>query len=141
MLFITPNLTLPESELHEDFVRAPGPGGQHVNKASTAVQLRFQAARSPSLPEAVRRRLLATAGARATSEGEIVIQASRFRSREQNRQDARRRLVELIRRAAARPRKRKPTQPTAASRRRRLNAKRQRAQLKKSRKRPIPEDA
>ncbi|MCG6892053.1 MAG: aminoacyl-tRNA hydrolase [Desulfobacteraceae bacterium] len=138
MLRIHPEMVIPETEIVETFVRASGPGGQHVNKASTAVQLRFDAASSASLPEPVRHRLLRIAGRLATSDGIIVIQAGRFRSRKRNREDARRRLAELIRRATVAPRKRRPTRPTAAARNRRLSAKRMRARLKQTRRKPDP---
>ena len=133
MIQITDKISLDERELHEEFVRSSGPGGQNVNKVSTAVQLRFDAAASPSLDEEVRRRLIRLAGRRATREGVIVIDARRHRSREQNRQDALERLAALIRQAADIPRPRKPTAPTFASRRRRLDAKRRRSQAKQLR--------
>ena len=114
-------------------MRASGPGGQNVNKVATAAQLRFDARNSPSLPEDVRQRLLRLAGSRATDEGVIVIEARQFRTQEQNRQDAIDRLVSLIRQAAHRPRPRQPTRPTSESRRRRLEEKRQRGEIKKMR--------
>lgn len=133
MLKVTDAIAIAEDEIVESFVRAAGPGGQNVNKVATAVQLRFDAARSPSLPQAVRSRLLALAGRRATSGGVLVITAQRFRSQERNRRDAVARLLALIR-EAARPRKtRKPTLPTRASRERRLEAKRRRGQVKRTR--------
>src|SRR5699024_3272102 len=103
-------------ELQEKFVRSPGPGGQHVNTASTAVELRFYAAGNNDISEAVRERLLRLAGSRANAAGEIVIQAHRYRERERNREDARERLFRLIRRAAMRPQPRKRTRPSAAAR-------------------------
>jgi len=137
---VTPSISLRDEEVVEEFVRAPGPGGQNVNKVSTCVQLRFDAAGSPSLPEEVRERLLALAGARLTSSGEILITARRFRSRERNRQDAVGRLVALIREAALVPRKRVATAPTAASRERRISEKKRRGALKGRRGAPEEED-
>src|SRR5207342_3612528 len=115
MLEITPNLSIPDDELVERFVRSSGPGGQNVNKVATAVQLRFDAARSPSLPEGVRARLLRLAGRRATREGVIVIDAQRFRTQERNRADALERLLELVRQATVVPKPRRRTKPTRAS--------------------------
>lgn len=136
MIKVTETITIDEKELHEDFVRASGPGGQHVNKVSTAVQLRFDAAHSSALPTDVRDRLIVLAGRRITEEGVIVIEAQRFRSQERNRQDARERLVRLIRKAAERPKPRRKTQPTAASKTRRLEHKRRRAHIKRIRQTP-----
>jgi ribosome-associated protein len=130
MIEITPEIALDERELTERFVRASGPGGQNVNKVSTAVQLRFDARRSPSLPDDVRARLEQLAGGQMTADGEIVITARRFRTQERNRQDALDRLVTLIRRAAQPPTPRTPTKPTRASRQRRLDAKRRSATTK-----------
>ena len=123
MLRVTDRIHLHEHELEERFVRASGPGGQNVNKLSTAVQLRFDARRSPSLPEDVRGRLLSLAGRRLTGEGVIVIIAQTHRTQEQNRRDARARLIDLIRRAAVAPKKRKATKPPKAAKRRRLESK------------------
>lgn len=139
MLRITPSISISKDELHEDFVRAPGPGGQHVNKVATAVQLRFDVAHSPSLPPDVRRRLRLMAGKRLTEEGVLIISARRYRSRERNRQDALERLTDLIRRAAVRPAKRRRTKPSPAARERRLKDKRQRSMAKQTR-RPVDND-
>ena len=122
------------SELDWGFVRASGPGGQNVNKVATAVQLRFDAKHSPSLPEDVRERLVRLAGKRVTGDGILIIDARRYRSQEQNRQDAIDRLVGLIRKASIRPKTRRPTRPTLASRQKRLEEKRRRSELKRTRK-------
>ena len=136
---VNDRITLADDEVSEQFVRSPGPGGQNVNKLATAVQLRFDARGSPSLPEDVRDRLLELAGSRATKHGEVVISARRFRTRERNREDALERLVALVRRAAAADKPRRPTQPSAASKRRRLEDKRRRSQLKHARQRLAPD--
>jgi ribosome-associated protein len=133
MIPITASIGIEESELKERFIRSPGPGGQNVNKVATAVQLRFDAATSPSLPEAVRRRLIQLAGRRASADGVITIEAHRFRNRERNREDALERLVELIGRAARQPKPRQKTRPTRASRERRLANKRERGSIKRLR--------
>jgi ribosome-associated protein len=133
MIRVTGTIAIDEREIHQQFIRASGPGGQNVNKVATAVQLRFDAAHSPSLPEDVRGRLLRLAGRRMTKEGYLVIDARRFRTQEQNRQDALARLVDLIRRAAQKPKIRKRTKPTLASRERRLESKHRRSQIKQLR--------
>ncbi len=133
MIRITDNITLDERELHEDFVRASGPGGQNVNKVSTAVQLRFDVARSPSLPEPVRLRLSALAGRRLTNEGVLIIEAERFRSQKRNREDAQQRLVALILEATQIDPLRRATRPTLASKKRRLDSKQRHGNTKRLR--------
>lgn len=133
MLKITSEIVLAESEIEEKFVHATGPGGQNVNKVATAVQLRFDVAHSSALPQAVRERLLRLAAKRITAEGFLVIDAHRFRTQEQNREDARQRLIALIQKAAVAPKPRRPTKPTAASKERRLEGKRRQSQLKRLR--------
>jgi ribosome-associated protein len=132
-LHVTPQISIGEDELEERFILASGPGGQNVNKVATAVQLRFDVARSPSLPDDVRRRLMALAGRRLTQEGVLVLIARGHRSQERNREDARERLAELIRRAATPPRPRLATRPTLASKKRRLEGKAARSQVKRER--------
>jgi ribosome-associated protein len=133
-------IAIDERELEERFVRAPGPGGQHVNKVATAVELRFDVARSAALPEAVRVRLIRLAGRRLSAEGILTIEAHRYRTQERNRRDALERLVALIQRATLEPKPRKPTRPTRASKERRLAGKSQRAQIKGLRQRAHPDD-
>ena len=135
MIRITDRISLGDDEIAEQFVRSSGPGGQNVNKVATAVQLRFDVARSPNLPEPVRQRLKRLAGRRLTGDGVLIIDARRFRTRERNRRDALERLVALVQKAAIAPRPRKATRPTAASKRRRLEGKLQRGALKKDRRR------
>ncbi len=134
MIAITRSISLDEAELQETFLRSSGAGGQNIQKVETAVQLRFDAAHSPSLPEHVRTRLLSLAGRRATNDGVIVITAQRHRTQQRNREDALERLLELIRAAAAPlPPKRRPTKPTYGSQQRRLEGKSQRSSLKATR--------
>ncbi|HKG76926.1 MAG TPA: alternative ribosome rescue aminoacyl-tRNA hydrolase ArfB [Beijerinckiaceae bacterium] len=140
MIPVTNSITLDEREIQESFVRASGPGGQNVNKLATAVQLRFDVERSPALPEGVRARLKTLAGRRLTQDGVLVITAQRHRTQERNRQDALERLIDLIRRAATPPVPRRPTRPTLASKRRRLEAKSRRAGIKSLRSvKPAPD--
>jgi ribosome-associated protein len=137
---VSEGIAIDERELEERFVRAPGPGGQHVNKVATAVELRFDVARSAALPEAVRVRLIRLAGRRLSAEGILTIEAHRYRTQERNRRDALERLVALIQRATLEPKPRKPTRPTRASKERRLAGKSQRAQIKGLRQRAHPDD-
>ena len=133
MIHITRTITIDESEIQEYFVRASGPGGQNVNKVATTVQLRFDVANSRSLPEEVRKRLILLAGNRITEDGILIIDARRFRTQGQNREDATSRLVELIRNAAQRPKFRRRTRPTLASKIRRLESKRRGGESKRVR--------
>ena len=139
MISVTPHISLDESELEFAFVRSSGPGGQNVNKVATAVQLRFDVARSPSLPFDVRARLMARAGSKVTKDGVLVLSAQRFRTQERNRADAVERLVEMIRAAAIPPKRRRKTKPTRASKRQRVEEKRKRSSTKRLRGRPADE--
>lgn len=141
MIQITDSIAIEESEIQEEFIRASGPGGQNVNKVATAVQLRFDAGSSPSLPPDVRSRLAVLAGKRMTEAGVLIIHARRFRTQEQNRQDALDRLIRLIGQAASKPKPRRKTAPTLASKERRLTSKRRRSRTKQIRQSvPHPEE-
>ena len=130
MIRVTDSIHLDEQELEEHFIRASGPGGQNVNKLSTAVQLRFDVWRSPSLPEGVRARLIQLAGRRISGEGVLVITAQSFRTQVQNRRDARERLFDLIRRAAQVPKARRPTKPSRRQKKKRLESKKRHGRTK-----------
>ena len=133
MIHITDNISLHESEIKLEFIRASGPGGQNINKVSSAVQLRFDAARSPALSEAIRTRLKKLSGHRMTADGILVIKAQRYRTQDRNREDAIDRLIALIRQAAHIPKQRRRTKPSAAARQKRLAAKRRRGEIKRQR--------
>lgn len=134
MIQITPTIAIKEDELHFAFIRSSGPGGQNVNKVSTAVQLRFDAAHSLSLPDDTRQRLIRLAGRRMTEGGFLIIDARRFRSQEKNREDALGRLVTLIRKATEKPKPRRETKPSLSVKKRRLDTKHQRSEVKRLRK-------
>lgn len=140
MLIVSRHIAIPETELVERFLRADGPGGQHVNRTESAVELRFDVRASVSLPEEVRERMLARRDRRLTTEGVLVIQGRRFRDQGRNREDVRERLVELISAATVAPIKRVATKPTRASKERRLAGKQQRGQVKQTRKRDWSND-
>ena len=133
MISVTPGIALDENEIELSFIRASGPGGQNVNKVSTAVQLRFDVLRSTSLPPGVRERLRVLAGKRVSREGVLIITAHRFRSQDQNRRDAIERLVALIQQAAVPRKTRRATRPTRSSRERRLESKRRHSAIKRGR--------
>lgn len=132
MIEITPSIQIDERELQIDFIRASGPGGQNVNKVATAVQLRFDVHTS-SLPDDAKTRLIHLAGSRITSEGVLLVEAKRFRTQEQNREDALRRFVELVRKSLVKPKARQKTKPTQASKEERLKEKKRRGEIKKLR--------
>ncbi len=140
MIRVTDSISLSEHEIEEHFIRAPGPGGQHVNKVASAVQLRFDAANSPALSESVFQRLTVLAGSRMTRDGVIVLTAKRFRSQERNRQDALQRLIILIQAAASSPKRRQPTKPSRASRQKIAEGKRRHASLKRQRSKPSADE-
>lgn len=140
MIRIDNRIELDENELEFSFIRASGPGGQNVNKVSSAVRLRFDIGRSPSLPDDVRSRLIRLAGRRVTEQGELIITAQNHRSQERNRQEALVKLIDLIKRAAVPPVPRRPTRPTAASRKRRLEGKIRRGTIKRLRGKESAED-
>lgn len=137
MIHITPTIGIDESEIQLEFMRASKPGGQKVDKVATAVQLRFDVANSPSLPDDVRERLVSLAGRRITQDGVLIMRAERFRTQNRNSEDAIKRLIELIRKAAEKPKPRRRTRPTLASRKRRLESKRRQGETKRVR-RPVP---
>jgi len=139
VIFINYNTSIDENEIHEDFIRSSGPGGQNVNKVATAVQLRFDVRGSATIPDEVKERLAKIAGKRITKEGELVIKAARFRTQESNRKDAIERLIDLFRKATEVQRPRRKTKPTKASKERRMETKHRRSEVKAMR-RPIIEN-
>jgi ribosome-associated protein len=139
MIEITSALSIDENELQYEFVRSSGPGGQNVNKVATAVQLRFDVTNSPTLPEEVKARLVTFAGSRLTTDGVLIIEARQYRTQDQNRADALLRLVDLLRQAAQKPKPRKKTRPSVAAKARRLDEKRHRGEIKRSRRAHAPD--
>jgi len=137
MIYIAPDISIPESEIIEQFIRSSGPGGQNVNKVATAVQLRFDVKNSPSLSQHVRSRLMALAGKRLTENGLLIIEARRNRTQEQNRKDALEKFRALLQKASQKPKKRQKTKPTQASRQRRLDTKHHRSKIKRDRLPPV----
>jgi ribosome-associated protein len=133
MIVINRSISIDEGEIQQDFVRSSGPGGQNVNKVATAVQLRFDVRNSPSLPDDVRQRLIRLGGRQVTDEGILIINARQYRSQDRNRQDAMQRLIDLVRRAADKPKPRHKTKPTLASKARRLESKRRHGEIKRLR--------
>ena len=140
MIQVSPTLALDEREIQEEFIRAEGPGGQNVNKVSTAIQIRFDALHSPSLPEPVRQRLMRMAGSRLTKDGVLIITARRFRTQAQNREDALDQLIDLLRRAEIRPKPHLKTRPTLASKRKRFEDKQHQGAKKRLRRSRISRD-
>ena len=133
MIEISPAIQINENEVQLDFIRSSGPGGQNVNKVSSAVQLRFDVTNSPSLPDEIKERLIQLAGSRVTADGVLLIEARQYRTQEQNRADALLRLTELVRQAAQRPKPRKKTRPSAAAKARRVEEKRHKGEIKRMR--------
>jgi ribosome-associated protein len=133
MIEINNKIFIPENEIQFSFIRSSGPGGQNVNKVSTAVQLRFDIVNSPSLNDEIKRRLIEKSGNRVTKEGILIIEAKRFRTQESNRQDAVERFIELIRKAEKKPKKRIKTKPSKESRQKRIEEKKKRSEVKKMR--------